>query len=97
MLELSLSRPGMTLRERAEPGMMMQDSGPVFIGKPTHLRREMGAALAARARRVCITSQAALPRVFFLFLVYLDRPSFASLLTPPPPTRMSLEQHAASP
>ena len=30
VLELSLSRRGMTLRERAEPGMMMQDSGPVL-------------------------------------------------------------------
>jgi hypothetical protein len=52
--------------------------GYVFrVKKRTHLRQEMAAALNARTWRVCITLQATLPYVFFLFLIFLHRPPFA--------------------
>lgn len=54
-------------------------------GKSTHLRREMGAALMARASQLCITSQADPPRLFFLFL-FLFTPAPAQVDLRPPPS-----------
>ena len=53
------------------------------IRKWAHLRREMSAALEARARLTCMTSYDAPPRVFFLFfLPQVPRPNPLNCIYP---------------